>query len=489
VLKPKLFAKLFLLLFVVMSLLLGAILLAVHLNFKQGLSAYWQTTEQEKITQFTAQLEAYYEQEQSFEAFYAPESWFRWVAQSALAKNPLAAFPTNPQAQPRRPHPPHRRPPPPRLIGELDKLLWLNIDRLYLLDNQGWKIIGPPGQFDPNKYPSLPIMANGQRVGWLVVKPAPADSEENPLLLDFVEQQLRGHFWIIGLALLVSVVLASLLARQILLPLRRITTGMHSLAAGNYGLQIAVEGHDELAALAQDFNHLGRALADSEQVRQQWLADIAHELRTPLAVLRLEMEALVDGVRSPTPERLQSLNQELGALTRLVDDLYQLSLSDLGALDYQFSPLNLVWHCAAAVEAFQNRFAVRAIGLHFIACSGQVMVNGDAQRLTQLLTNLLENSYRYTDEGGTCEVRLSRQGQQAKLTLSDSAPAVPPADLAFLFDRFYRVERSRQRQTGGAGLGLTICQNIVKAHNGDIKAALSSLDGLEISITLPILNP
>jgi len=493
--KLKLFGKLFLFLFSAMLLLLGSMILAVHFNFKQGLSEYLQKIEQEKLQQFTQQLGEYYSQHKNWEEFYDHHFLFAWLLSSALAKHPQPfSLQSPPDFEHHRPPPPrdfqeHHRPPHdherPHSPKPLDSDMWVSIDRIFVFDNQNQKIAGSPEPIDFEKEQKMPIFSDGQQVAWLVIKPNPLITDQ--LLLDFMQSQLQGYLWIISLALLMSLFLAFVMTRQILSPLRRVTTGMRSLATGDFTMQIIDKGHDELATLAKDFNILSRALAQSEQARQQWLADISHELRTPLAILRGELEALVDGIRLPTPERILSLEQEVLSLARLVDDLYQLSLSDLGALDYQFNRVELIELCKMIVDAFQPRFANRNMTLLFSTDSPNAFVNGDSMRLAQLLTNLLENSYRYTNDNGECKITLFEQDTLILIHIDDSAPTVAIEELPLLFERFHRVDKSRQRQTGGAGLGLAICQNIVKAHDGKINATISQLGGVRITIELPKL--
>jgi two-component system sensor histidine kinase BaeS len=216
------------------------------------------------------------------------------------------------------------------------------------------------------------------------------------------------------------------------------------------------------------------------------VADISHELRTPLAVLRGEIEALQDGVRQATPEALASLHAEALQLGRLVDDLYQLALSDLGALSYRKEPLELGAELEAAVAAYRAEFRGKGIALAVAGTEAAVPLVADPERLRQLFANLLENSLRYTDAGGRLEIALRREEGQATVTFSDSAPGVPAADLERLFERLFRVEGSRRRATGGAGLGLAICRNIAEAHGGTITAAPSPLGGVTITVALPL---
>ena len=289
---------------------------------------------------------------------------------------------------------------------------------------------------------------------------------------------------IAALALLLSALVSLLLARRLLRPIRRITAGAKALGAGRYTTRIPADRGDELGRLAQDFNHLAAALERNEQARRQWVADISHELRTPLAVLRGEIEALLDGVRQASEDRLKSLHGEVLDLGKLVDDLYELALSDLGALDYRREPLDLAEVIEETVEGFQRRFGAKGLAL-VNRVQGPLPLTGDDRRLRQLFTNLLENSQRYTDPGGRLVISVAVVDGWYRLLLEDTSPAVPDQALGRLFERLYRVDKSRSRNLGGAGLGLAICRNIVTAHGGRIEAAHSSLGGLALTVRLP----
>ncbi len=261
--------------------------------------------------------------------------------------------------------------------------------------------------------------------------------------------------------------------------------GTHRLAAGDFTARVVATGQDELGRLAQDFNQLASTLEKNQQMRQAFMADISHELRTPLAVLRGELEAIQDGVRQFTPESVASLQAEVGTLTKLVDDLHQLSLSDEGALAYQKKPLEIVALIEVAAGAFRERFAARGLTLS-LSLPENVTLFGDRDRLMQLFNNLLENSLRYTDAGGGLLIQGECQGARFVLRFSDSAPGVSDEQLAKLFERFYRAEGSRNRASGGSGLGLAICANIVAAHGGTISADHSSSGGVSITVSLPL---
>ena len=238
-----------------------------------------------------------------------------------------------------------------------------------------------------------------------------------------------------------------------------------------------------VGALARDFNQLASALERHREARRQWGADIAHELRTPLSILRGEIQALQDGVRAPTPLALDSLQAECWRLGALIDDLYQLALADAGALDYRFETLDLSALAATALAAQERACADAGLELDRALAPG-IAVRGDARRLTQLVDNLLANARRYTDAPGRIRIELTLGDGLILLVVEDSAPGVPAEALPKLFERLYRVEASRSRAAGGAGLGLSICQAIVEAHGGTITAQHSALGGLRIVVGL-----
>jgi two-component system sensor histidine kinase BaeS len=221
--------------------------------------------------------------------------------------------------------------------------------------------------------------------------------------------------------------------------------------------------------------------------QRQWVADISHELRTPVAVLQGEIEALLDGVRPITPETVRSLHAEALRLNRLVEDLYELSLSDIGALSYRKELLDVADVLNVSLDGFRAEFGRKNITLRTDPSAEQnVVAYADWGRLEQLFANLLENSLRYTDAGGETAVNLALSNSHIIIKFQDSAPGVPERNLDRLFERLYRVEGSRSRTSGGAGLGLAICKNIVEAHEGSISAHQSPLGGLLIRISLPL---
>ncbi|CNB48165.1 signal transduction histidine-protein kinase BaeS [Yersinia frederiksenii] len=362
--------------------------------------------------------------------------------------------------------------------------------QFWVVDNHKNLLVGHTGQL-PKDVSRRAITVNKQVVGW--VMSTPPEKLTRNADINFDQQQRRTSWIIVGLSTLLAAAVTWILSRGMLAPVKRLVEGTHRLAAGDFSTRVSVSSRDELGHLAQDFNQLAISLEKNEQMRRDFMADVSHELRTPLAVLRGELEALQDGVRQPTPESLISLQAEVGILTKLVNDLHQLSMSDRGALAYRKTQLDAVRLLQIAIASFRGRFQSKNMLITTHMPEHAVMF-GDPDRLNQLFHNLLENSLRYTNEGGQLEIfaklHLSPQ-QEETLTLvwQDSKPGLSDEQLQRIFERFYRTESSRNRASGGSGLGLAICHNIVEAHGGKINAEHSPLGGLQITVVFPLLNP
>jgi len=356
--------------------------------------------------------------------------------------------------------------------------------RVVLLGADRKPVFGPATEVADSNLRTL--TSDGRAIGYLGLAPRPSKNSYDVHQLRFVRQQTLALALIAGVTLLVSALLALPLAKRLVRPIRALATATHQLTVGEYTTRVPIVGTDELGHLARDFNTLALTLEKNEQARRQWVADISHELRTPLAVLRGEIEALQDGVRQATPEAISSLHVEALHLGRLVDDLYQLALSDLGALSYRKQNLELKACLEAALESYRAQFADKPLTLHYLGPQEELRLFADPARLHQLFANLLENTLRYTDSDGRLEIVLARAAGNAVIDFRDSAPGVPESEMDHLFERLYRVETSRSRASGGAGLGLAICRNIVEAHGGTIVAHPSPLGGIWLRIELPL---
>jgi len=330
-----------------------------------------------------------------------------------------------------------------------------------------------------------PLQADGRTIGYLTLaQPAQPDDE---LAVAFLLLQQHRLGAIALAALLAGGIAALLLALHFRRPIRQLLAGAQQLEAGHFGTRLPATRSDELGQLALAFNRLAARLDDAEQARQQWIADTSHELRTPLAVLRAQLEALQDGVRSATPEHVALMRDQVLGLSRLVDDLQQLAQSAQGTLHYEMAP-TAVWPLLQQISAALAD-AARAAGLSLElgAAPAQSTVQGDALRLRQLLGNLLQNSLRYTAAGGRVIITAQVVGPLLQIDIADSPPGVSLADRTRLGERFFRVETSRSRATGGAGLGLALSRQLVEAHGGELRFADSALGGLRVSVVLPLL--
>jgi two-component system sensor histidine kinase BaeS len=351
-----------------------------------------------------------------------------------------------------------------------------------VLDGEGRIVVGDANPQQP--LDRQPVMVEGRRVGWVA---APSNRE----MFDVVDRRFREELvealWGVALlAIATAAIVAGTLAQGLLFPVKRLAGATRRMADGDYAVRVETTSRDELGQLVEDFNRLGNALERQESVRRNFMADISHELRTPIAVLRAELEALQDGVRPVTREALASLHAEIERLRMLVDDVHDLSLADVGGLSYRFETVDLG---AAAREVLHNaaaRLRSRGLAAELSEPPAPVLVRADERRLHQLLANLLENSLRYTHEGGRIRVTVADSGKRARVVWEDSPPGVPDDALPRLFERLYRVEGSRSRERGGSGLGLAICESIASAHGGGIGARHSELGGLAVVLDLPL---
>ncbi len=328
------------------------------------------------------------------------------------------------------------------------------------------------------------IVVDGLTVGWLVL--TPFESVSYGAEKRFADAQARTGWLVGGGAVLLAGAVAFWASRRLLRPVRQVAEATHRLAAGEHGTRVPERSaDDEIGRLARDFNQLALTLQRNEAMRREFMADVSHELRTPLGVLHGELEALEDGVRPLGPAALRSLKSEVATLHKLVDDLYELSLADVGALSYRKAELDLREIIDDTAGAFGERMRSSGLALQLDLPDEPMPAFGDARRLRQLFANLFENSCRYTDAGGALRLQVRRDGRQMLIDLHDSAPGVRQDQLPRLFERFFRAEASRSRRSGGAGLGLSICQRIVEAHEGRIEARNSPLGGLWLRVELP----
>ena len=308
--------------------------------------------------------------------------------------------------------------------------------------------------------------------------------------LDFLEQQ-TDYLWFIAIAAaLFTLLLTFLLSRHLVSPVKKIATGMHQLTQGHFTTKLTLDRKDELGQLSEDFNTLAFTLAKDEQVRKRWLANISHELRTPMSILLGELEAMLLGVREPNTQNISSANDEAMHLKRLIDDLHMLNSAELGGMHYTMQPTDLTILLNTIEQKYQVIFEQHTIKLYLLNSAQYANVEADKTRLLQLFDNILMNAVHYA-QCTTISItakNISKKGQSfIELSIEDNGVGVESSHLAHLFEYLYRVDGARNRQEGGSGLGLSICKHIVEGHNGEIVAEKADLGGLAIIIRLPTI--
>ena len=369
----------------------------------------------------------------------------------------------------------HERRPPPTPGGE--PLAFVSVDKSH--------IAGRLPRPDHRRY--FEVKHQGVLLGYVVF--ANRERLMDDYDLDFSSELSRNLWWIAGLMILLSASLALPFSYLLLKPLRPIVGNIHKLAKGDFSVRLQTANKDEIGRVAEDINHLAQALEESETSRKTWLANISHELRTPLAVMRGELEAMLDGIREINHDNLSSAHQEALHLQRLVEDLYELTSSDIGALKYQKHDVDLLGLVEDDLERFSPLIEKAGLGYSFnnqIDEEQGAWVNVDPARISQLIHNLLNNSVKYTDVPGHVNVALTVVDGFYELSVEDSAPGVQADELEKIFDHLYRAEQSRNRKTGGSGLGLAICKKIAEGHGGELVAESSSLGGIKMILRLPI---
>lgn len=467
------FRKLFVSLLLISSITMIAMALLINNSFQNGLQAYLNQSEVEKVETLAAQLTPYYSATVKWQHLQQPSLWNKLLR--SIGEHPAARRPRGDE----HPRPPAR---PGQRFAQLSA-------RLNLLDQDGNSVIGNPRNLHRNRVNlqlvKVPITKDGEILGWLSI--VQREKVRGHLAERFLQKQMHNFYWIALWAALFSFIVAAALVRHFLKPLNGLHKAAKALSNGNFDYHIKVRGKDELAELSQAFNLLTQTLKSQKVSREQWLSDISHELRTPISVLLSEIEAIEDGIRKPEPRYIQSLHTQVLTLTRLVDDLYALSQSDAGVLIDTSQTVDLTNIVNNITSQNEVRFADKQIDIKCLYDPKQSMLlQGDSKTLAQLIGNLFENSYRYTDPGGQLQLSLQQMNNNIVFTLEDSAPGVPDESLPKLFERLYRVDKSRSRAHGGSGLGLSICQNIVSMHGGQINARHSGLGGLKIEVSLPV---
>lgn len=298
---------------------------------------------------------------------------------------------------------------------------------------------------------------------------------------------LSNLTWAVAISGVVAVLIGALLARVIARPVDEVSKAAQLVASGDLSARARQwPGNVELINLTRNFNQMASGLDLLERERREMIADIAHELRTPLAVVQARLDAFEDKVLEPTPQELALMSTQIGLLTRLVSDLRTLSLAEAGRLPLQLAPLDLSALTSRIGQTFVSKAQAAGIALHLATSAGELPIRADRDRLGQVLVNLLENALRYTPPGGQVSVSVGTGAAQALLSVRDSGPGFPAGSERQVFTRFFRADESRTRDSGGSGLGLAIVAAIIGAHGGAVTARNLLSGGAEVEVRLPL---
>ena len=371
---------------------------------------------------------------------------------------------------------------------------WGNLyeQRIVLTDAEGTVIADSQGELMGKHHApdasgrSLSTMRHEGAIGTLYITP----KSSSELGFDSLQILFRtiGRFFVWGglLAVAIALIITFFLSRRILAPVKALTYAAKRLGGGDFTQRVQVKDRSELGELATTFNSMAADLERAEQLRQNMVADAAHELRTPLSNISGYLEAIRDGVKKPDAETIRSLDEEAALLSRLVNDLQELSLAEAGALKLHSQTADITKLIKQTVDARQTQAVTKGVSISIDLPDKLPLVNIDSQRISQVLCNLLENALAHTARGDIITVRARQEGDWVELAVIDTGEGILAEELHNIFERFYRVDKSRVRATGGSGLGLTIAKRLVEAHDGKIEAHSEPGKGSRFSFTLPI---
>ncbi|MGH1471266.1 MAG: ATP-binding protein [Cellvibrionaceae bacterium] len=505
-LKPKFF----IVILIVNGLLATGLYLFLSWNFERSFSTYLNQRELRVLDSFANQLEDWYGDQGNWDYFKQnPTQWNRFTFQvlakdvrrrdrrvlrqgddSNIARNDDKKITDSN----RRDMPALRR--GNRLSRSLEiPIALLDTDKKLIVGSLGPSNEGEGEGEGEIENIERSLIVDGDIVGFLSIptRPSVRDYLDNQFIKDQSNNLLFVLICIIIFAILSSALLSLFLIKRI----NQLVQHVKLLTFGEYKSPVPINGKDELSILSHYLTDLGSTLNESTQQRKQWVADISHELRTPVAILQADLEAIEDGIRALNQTSISRLQRHVIRLKDLISDLYELSLSDIGSLSYNKKSVAINEILEDSIQLMTEKIKHSHLSLEYKKSNieSPITVLGDENRLLQLFLNLLENSIKYTDgtedTPGVITIDLhvdeNQQGKTVVITIQDSAPTVDNSLLHRLTERLYRVDMSRNRETGGSGLGLSICENIILAHKGVLHFSQSELGGLKVIISIPIL--
>jgi len=336
----------------------------------------------------------------------------------------------------------------------------------------GWKY--PPR---PDESP-IPLRSNGRVVGTLIVTRMPAGFDVlNSLALPFGTTT-------VFLSIL-TILIGLLLSRRLINPLAEVIAASKAVTTGNLGARVKVQGPDDLQMLSESFNQMAATLQKNDRDQRKLIADIAHELRTPLSIIQGKLEGIIDGIYPSDTLHIQPILDETCQLESLITDLDMLAQAESNQLKFSSMPVNMVELARSSGEFFEAEAGEKKITIRLTAAENVPFVTGDPQRISQVLNNLLVNAIRYIPENGSIDINIYPVENGVETAVSDNGPGVPEDELPLIFNRFWRSDQSRARVSGGAGLGLAIARQFIELQGGAIRAENRPGGGLTVAFVLP----
>lgn len=369
------------------------------------------------------------------------------------------------------------------ITAQDERFILLDEDQIIFDSNPSGQPINNPDNLA--KY-GTPIIVHGEQVGTFLVASTMGILSENQNV--FIDRVNRALIWVGLIAILLVLLMAVWQSRSIVRPLRKMADAANRLAKGDYNQTVKVQRNDELGDMALAFNQMANELAQQEEIRRRMMADVAHELRTPLSILRIDLESMEDGLMEVNHENIKHLQSEVAYLSNLVEDLRMLSMADAGDLKVEKSRIELNSLVREMVERQQNAARERRILLKADYYPKEIFIDGDSQRLSQVMVNLLSNAIHHTPQDHEIFIRVETGKQMAIVSVTNTGSWVAKEDLERIFDRFYRAEPSRNRDNGGSGLGLSIARSLLEAHGGIIWAESEEGKSTTFRFSLPIIE-
>ncbi len=365
------------------------------------------------------------------------------------------------------------------------KQIILTDDRNIVVADSSEEQVGK--QYKP-EMKGIPLsMPWGARIpGMLYMNPGLA--AEFPSSTNLLQTVSRFLLWGALIAIAVAFLFTYFLSRTILAPVKALTTAARQLGQGDLSQRVALKDKGEIGELALAFNSMASDLEKAEKLRRNMIADAAHELRTPLSNIKGYLEAIYDGLKKPDKESIRSLNEEASMLSRLVDDLQELSLAEAGELRLIMEPADITALIKQTEIAKRTQSEEKGLSITTDLSDNLPLINIDSQRIGQVLNNLANNAIAHTSSGGSIKISAKKKDDRIIISVTDTGEGISPEDLPYIFERFYRTDRSRTRSTGGSGLGLTIAKRLIEAHNGSIDVQSEPGKGSCFTFTLPITD-